>query len=199
MRDFVISNSLKAIRKSNPDYDDEKLEIVEYGLEGLYIFITKSIIIFSIAYVLGIMKELLFFIIIYNFIRSVSFGMHATSSTVCLIGSTITFIGTTYLCKMLLIPINIKIIFGLLSIVYIFIYAPADTEKRPIINPKRRLTYKSISTLFAIIIVLCSIIIRNYFISNSCLCALMLQCIMISPVTYKLNGQKYNNYIDYQN
>ena len=50
---------------------------------------TKTIIICIIAACLGILKELIIFTLIYNFIRMPSFGMHASNSTWCLIASTV--------------------------------------------------------------------------------------------------------------
>lgn len=198
MREYIINNSLNLIKKNNPDYSEEKMEILEYGLTGLYIFISKSIIIFTIAYFLGILKELIIFMIIYNAIRSVSFGLHATSSTVCLIASAITFLLATFISKNFVLPIWFKIIFGLIGIILIFKNSPADTEKKPIVSPKRRLVYKSLSTIVAIIMVICSFIFDDIFIANSCTIALIIQCVMISPITYKLTNQKYNNYKYYQ-
>lgn len=197
MRDYIVSGSLNLIKRDNPDYSDEKLEILEYGLTGLYIFISKSIVIFTIAYFLGILKELIIFMLIYNLIRSVSFGMHATSSTACLIASAVSFLSATYLCKNFVLPIGFKIIFGIISIIYVYLHSPADTEKRPIISPKRRLIYKLLSTLIAVIMVICSIILDSIFISNSFTIALLMQCFMISPFAYKMTGQKYDNYKDY--
>ena len=199
MRDYIVGGSLNLIKKDNPDYSDEKLEILEYGLTGLYIFISKSIIIFTIAYFLGILKELIIFMLIYNSIRLVSFGMHATSSTACLIGSTVSFLSATYFCKTYLLPMGFKIIFGIISIVYVYLHSPADTEKRPIISPKRRFIYKFLSTLIALVMVVCSIVLDNAFISNSFSIALLIQCFMISPFAYKITGQKYDNYKDYLN
>ena len=197
MRDYIVGGSLNLIKKDNPNYSDEKLEILEYGLTGLYIFISKSIVIFTIAYFLGILKELFIFMIIYNLIRSVSFGMHATSSTACLIGSAVSFLSATYLCKYFTLPIGFKVIFGIISIIYVYLHSPSDTEKKPIISPKRRLVYKSLSTLIAFIMVICSIVLDNVFISNSFIIALLIQCFMISPFAYKITGQKYDNYKDY--
>ena len=136
--------------------------------------------------------------IIYNLIRTVSFGIHLSSSLSCLITSAVAFLGTTILCKYCIIPINIKIIIGLLEIPYIYLHSPADTEKRPIVNPKRRLIYKLLSTIIAIGMIISSILIKNTFVSNSFILALLIQCIIISPITYKLTKQKYNNYIYYQ-
>ena len=61
MKEFVVNNSLAIIKKSHPEFSSEKMEILEYGLTGFYIFISKTIIIFLVAYFLGILKELIIF------------------------------------------------------------------------------------------------------------------------------------------
>ena len=198
MREFVIGNSLAMIRKDNPNYSDEKMEIIEYGLTCLYIFVTKSIVIFTVAYFLGILKELIIFMLIYNALRYVSFGIHATSSLKCLISSASIFLLSTYICKISSIPLWFKLIFGLLGILYVLKHSPADTEKRPIVSPKRRMIYKTLSTIVAIIMVVSSLLLKDQFLSNSCIISLLIQCVMISPITYKLTNQKYDNYKDYK-
>ena len=194
MRDAIISKSLKIIKKDNPNFSDEKMEILEYGLTGFYMFVSKSIIIFSVAYFLGILKELIIFMLLYSLIRTLSFGMHASSSMVCLIASSLTFLSSTYISKIVVLPLWIKVILGILSILLIFKYSPADTEKRPIVSPKRRKIYKLLSTVIAIVMVICSVIINNNFISNCLILSLVIQSVIISPITYKLAGQQYDNY-----
>ena len=198
MRDAIISKSLKIIKKDNPNFSDEKMEILEYGLTGFYMFVSKSIIIFSVAYFLGILKELIIFMLLYSLIRTLSFGMHASSSMVCLIASSLTFLSSTYISKIVVLPLWIKVILGILSILLIFKYSPADTEKRPIVSPKRRKIYKLLSTVIAIVMVICSVIINHNFIANGLILALVIQSVMISPITYKLAGQQYDNYKYYQ-
>lgn len=197
MQDFIINKELNLIKRYNPDYTEEKMEILEYGLTGLYILISKSVIIFSISYILGIFVELLIFMLIYNAIRLFSFGMHATSSTKCLVASAISFLSATYICKITILPVWFKIVFGVLGILYIIKYSPADTEKRPIVNPKRRMTYKILSSVIAITMVICSLTIQNDFVANACTLSLLIQCVMISPITYKLTNQQYDNYKNY--
>lgn len=198
MKAVFINNSMNLIKKYYPDYSEVKLEELKYGLLGLYLLITKSIIIFGIALFLGIFKELLIFTIIYNILRAPSFGMHASKSWICLVASTTIFIFSTYLSVNILIPINIKIIFGIMGIILIFKNSPADTKKRPIVSPKRRKIYKLISTCIAIIFVIISIIINNNFLSNSFILALLMQCVFTSPTMYKICGESYDNYKSYQ-
>ena len=197
MRKKFISSSLRAIKRKYPEYSDEKLDELRYGLEGLYILVTKSVIIFGIAYLLGILWELIIFTVLYNIIRATSFGIHATKSWICLVSSLMIFIGATYLSTVLVIPTGTKIILGILTVLYIHIYSPADTKKRPIVSPKRRFVYKTVSTVIACIYTIICVVITNNFLANSLLFALIIQCLMISPLTYKLSGQPYDNYKTY--
>ena len=198
MKDVFINNSMNIIKKYYPNYSEEKLSELKYGLLGLYLLISKSIIIFGIALYLGIFKELLIFTIIYNVLRAPSFGIHASKSWICLISSTVIFILSSYLSVSISIPINIKIIFGIIGIILIYKNSPADTSKRPIIDPKRRHTYKLISTIIAVIFVIFSLIINNRFLSNSFIFALLIQCIFTSPTMYKICGEPYDNYKRYR-
>ena len=59
MRKKFLKNTINAIKKKYPNYDDEKLEVIEYGLESLYIMVTKTIVISLIALLLNVFKEML--------------------------------------------------------------------------------------------------------------------------------------------
>ncbi len=198
MKEVFINNSMSLIQKYYPNYSEEKLAELKYGLLGLYLMISKSIIIFGIALYLNIFKELLIFTIIYNILRAPSFGMHASKSWICLVSSASIFILSTYLSINIHIPINIKLIFGILGIIFIYKNSPADTKKKPIISPKRRRIYKTISTIIAIAFVITSLIISNNFLSNAFIFSLLIQCIFTSPTMYKICGEPYNNYKNYQ-
>ena len=197
MKEAFINSSMNMIQKYYPNYSEVKLAELKYGLLGLYLMISKSIIIFSIAIFLGIFKELLIFTVIYNIIRASSFGMHASKSWICLVASTSIFILLTYLSLNVTIPINIKLIIGIIGIIFMYKNSPADTAKKPIVSLKRRKIYKTISTLLAIIFVICSLIIDNNFLSNSFILSLVLQNIFISPTTYKIFNEPYDNYKSY--
>lgn len=198
MKEVFINNSMNLIHKYYPDYSEERLAELKYGLLGLYLMITKSIIIFGISLYLGIFKELLIFTVIYNILRAPSFGVHASKSWICLVSSATIFILSTYLSVNIVIPINIKIIFGIIGIILIYKNSPADTAKKPIVSPKRRRIYKLISTIIAIIFAIASIVVDNNFLSNSFILSLILQNIMVAPTTYKIFGEPYDNYKSYQ-
>ncbi|MBR2055465.1 MAG: accessory gene regulator AgrB [Mycoplasmataceae bacterium] len=196
MKNLIINSCMNYIKK-NTNYDKTKLAEIKYGLEGIYLTFSKIIIISVLTIFLGVFKEMFIYMLIYNVLRSPSFGLHATKSWICLISSTILFVGIPYLCILLSIPLLLKTIIGILGICFMFKNSPADTKKRPIINKKRRKIYKLISTMLTIIYCFASIFIGNNFISNCFIFAIIMQNIMISPMVYKIFKLPYNNYITY--
>lgn len=197
MRKVIINKCMNLIKNNSPELDQVKLDEVEYGLISIYILITKLIVIFILASVIGIFKEVLIFSVIYSIIRTPSFGIHASKSWICLIVSSILFLGIPYICLTTNMSLELKFLLGSIGTIFIFKNSPADTHKRPIVNPTRRKVYKSISTLIAISFTLIAICINNEFVSNCLILALITQCIVISPLTYKLFKMPYNNYKNY--
>lgn len=197
MRKVIINKCMNLIKNNSPELDQVKLDEVEYGLISIYILITKLIVIFILASVIGIFKEVLIFSVIYSIIRTPSFGIHASKSWICLIVSSILFLGIPYICLTTNMSLELKFLLGSIGTIFIFKNSPADTHKRPIVNPTRRKVYKSISTLIAISFTLIAICINNEFVSNCLILALITQCVVISPLTYKLFKMPYNNYKNY--
>lgn len=196
MKDLIIGKQLNVIKKYN-DFDDEKLSIIKYGLESIYILITKTIIILLVSYLLGLLKQTVIFLVFYNFIRIPSFGLHATKSWICLVSSLLTFIILPFICMIIAIPTYLKVIIGLIGLAFIIKNAPADTYKRPIISKKRRMFFKVFSSIVTIAMISFSLFIEDQFLANSLLFSIILQCFMISPTVYKFFKLPYNNYKRY--
>lgn len=196
MRNLIINQQLNFIQKYN-NFNNEQLKIIKYGLESIYILITKMIVILTVSYLLGLIKETVIFLICYNLIRMPSFGLHATKSWICLVASLLIFITLPFLCKVIELPIYLKSVIGLIALLFIIKNAPADTYKRPIISKKRRLCFKIISAIIAFTMIMLSMFIKNQFLANSLLISVILQCFMISPIVYGIFKLPYNNYKKY--
>ena len=192
MREYVINKQINFIQKYN-NFDKDKIEIIKYGLESIYILITKTVIVLTVSYFLGLLKETLIFLLFYNCIRTTAYGLHATKSWICLISSLTIFIVVPYYCKIMIMPVYL-ILLGIIGIIFILKNAPADTYKRPIVSAKRRKIFKIISTFIAITMISVSLIISNEFISNSLIFALLVECCLISPTVYKIFKLPYDNY-----
>ncbi len=195
MRKVIIDKLMNYITKRKK-LDEDSKAIIKYGLESIYILITKSIVIFTIACLLGIFKEMITFLLLFNVIRTYAHGLHATKSYICLIVSSLCFIILPYISKIITIPDMLKIIMGIILTILIFKNSPADTHKKPIVSKKIRKKLKIKSTIIAVIFVVLSLFVNN-FISNCLLLSLLLETIFISPLTYKIFKLPYNNYLTY--
>jgi len=197
MKKRFLCSIRSTIKKQYPNYSEEKLDEIMYGIEGIYLTITKSIIIFSLALILGIFKELILLLITFNFIRLFAFGMHADNSLTCLIFSSTIFIGGTYLCKYVTLSNEILYILYAVVLITIALYSPADTVKRPLIKKKKRIKFKILSIIVTIIYFVISLLIKDKLITNSLIIGLIIECILILPITYKIFKMPYKNYKNY--
>lgn len=198
MKKAFINWCMSIIINYNEDLSKKELDKMRYGLEGLYLTITKLIIIFIISIILGIFKEVILLILIFNGIRLTAFGVHAKRSIDCLISSSLFFLIFPILCIKLTIPLLIKKILFIPLVLLIGIYAPADTEKRPLKNKKKRKIYKICSIIISIIYMSLSLIVKDNTLSNCFIFALIIQIIVVLPITYKIFGVSYNNYKKYE-
>jgi len=196
MKNAVINSSISFIKKYK-NYSENELSIIKYGLEGIYLTITKTIIILIIAGLLGYFLESIIFTIFFGLLRSFSFGIHAKKSWICWIFSLAAFVLIPIIAKKIFINIILKFYIGVTGTILIIKNSPADTEKRPIINKKRRRKLKVISTSISLTYFILSILIKNQFICNCFIFSILVQNVLISPLTYKLFNMPYNNYISY--
>ena len=199
MKKKILNHCMKVVKNKYPEYDEDKLEIISYGLESIYLTFTKIIIIFVLAIILNIWKEVLLLLAFYNLIRVSAFGMHAKKSIHCLIISLTLFIGGVYLCRYLVIPLILKVVLSIICIILIAKYAPADTEKRPIINKKLRRKYKFISVIISGVFAISIVLLSDKNISNYLLLGMIEATIMLLPITYKIFDLPYDNYKRYLN
>ena len=197
MKEKLLDISINRIKNKYPNYDDEKLEVIAYGLEALYITITKTIVIFSIAIILKIIKEVFLILLFYNILRTTAFGMHAKKSSHCYIISIVMFIGMGLICKYVEINLYVKLVLIVFSYITMILYAPADTYKRPLLNAKKRKIYKIITIINSLIYISLIIIFRNNSISNYLMLGFLDASLMIHPLTYRMFQLPYNNYKKY--
>ena len=197
MRKKFLNISMNAIKKKYPDYSDEKLAEIEYGLEALYITFTKTIVITLISILLGVIKEVFFVLLFYNILRTTAFGMHAKTSIQCYILSSIFFIGAGIICKYVEIIFFVKIAIAFICLINVIVFAPADTYKRPLINKKKRKMYKLFSIVTSLVYIAIIIYFHNYSITNCILFGLVDSALMIHPLMYRMFQLPYNNYKSY--
>jgi len=197
MKKAIVNSSMHLIEDFFPEYEQEQLEVVQYGLEGIYMLMTKLVVIFFVAYLLGIFKEAVILLLFFNVLRTTAFGLHAAKSWMCWVSSTIVFIGCPLLCLTLRIPVWVLLIIGCICLVNFFLYAPSDTEKRPLVNKKKRIIYKIITLISGTFYLILLFIIKDAFLKNALVCAMIIQSVLIHPMVYKLFKLPYANYKSY--
>ena len=197
MKKKFLDWSMNIIKKNYPDYDDDKLAEVKYGLEGLYLSITKMFIIIPVSILTGNFFYMLILLICFNILRKTGFGLHATTSLICLMSSITIFIGGPFLCKVITTPLFVKLFISIISIISLYLYAPADTKKRPLINRKRCLKYKYITIINACTISIISMLVTNNTLSNILLLSVVIEAIMVNKLTYKIFNLSFDNYKNY--
>ena len=105
MKKLFLNYSMCNIKKYFPDYSDEKLLEIRYGLEGIYLSFTKLIVISAITILLNLFYEMIIMMIVFNILRATGFGIHAKKSIDCWISSTLIFIIFPLLSKWIILPL----------------------------------------------------------------------------------------------
>ena len=185
------------VREIYPDYDNDKLDEIRYGLEATYLSITKLVVILGISLLLGIFKESVILLVLFNFLRLTGFGLHATKSWMSWVSSSITFLLVPFFCKSLVLPNYVLVAISVVCLINFLLYAPADTVKRPLIHKKRRLLYKVCTVLIASLYTVLIFITKDTFLQNSLASAMLIEGALINPYIYKLFNLPYNNYKNY--
>lgn len=191
MKEVFLKHSLQLIT-ANREWDEESLEKIRYGLEGIYLTIVKLVILLALAIILNIERLFLINLVFFNILRFFAFGVHARNSTQCLITSTVMFIIFPMLSTSIDFPLPVQIIIASICVLLFLLYAPADTHKRPQKNRKKRQTRKAFAVTIAIVYVLLIIMLKD--LSQIILCSLMTEAIMILPITYHILGVPYKNH-----
>lgn len=192
----TICNKLTLkIRKDMAEIDDERAEVINYGLQLLIGEIPKFFILLLIAYLFGVLKLSLMVLLIVTPYRVVSGGAHFTTHIECIIATSLFYTGNALISQSLILDNTIKyiIIFitWIFSIIIIKLYAPADTEAVPILRKKERKIKKILSYIVATTMLIVSAIVKNTIIANIVLIATILQTIALTPFMYKIARNKY--------
>jgi len=195
MVDNICNYLTNKIRKQMPEVDDERAEIINYGIHLVVGEIPKTFVFIGIAVLLGILKEFFITMLVIFPYRMFSGGFHLKTHLGCILGTSIMYCGTAYISQYQLFSNDIKYI--LILFLWIFgmimckLYAPADTENVPILRKKDRRQKQILAYIILTITLIMGAIINNYIISNIIIIGIFLQTITITRFAYKLTNNKY--------
>lgn len=195
MIDKICTFLTKRIQKEMPDIDEEKAEIINYGLQNIIGEIPKIFLLFFISWVLGILKEVLIMFIVLLPYRGASGGFHLKTHIGCIVGTSLFYCGIAFLSKNIVLGETIKFILAvggwIFGIIMIKLYAPADTENVPILSKKERKKKQIIAYLTFTIGMIVGLVIKDNVIANILILGNLMQTLNITKLAYKITKNKY--------
>ena len=195
MVDKICDYLTNKIKKQMPEVDEERAEIINYGLHLVIGEIPKTFIFITIAAILGVLKEFFISILVIFPYRAVSGGVHLKTHIGCIVATSLMYCGTAYISQFQLFNNNVKYI--LILLVWIFgiimckLYAPADTENVPILRKKDRRMKQILSYIVLTITLVIGTIINDYVVSNIIILGMLVQSVMITRFIYRITNNKY--------
>lgn len=197
MIDKICTILIDKMKEEMPEIDDEKAEIINYGLQLIIGEIPKIFIMLGISYLLGIFKlTLITFFIILPY-RTFSGGFHLHTHIGCIITTCAMYCGTAILSKYIILNGFIKTLMVVLVLIFgiamIKLYAPADTEEVPILRKKDRRKKQILSYITLVIALIIAEFIRNSIISNIIIIGYFIQTCTITRLAYKITNNHYGH------
>ena len=197
---LIHSTAIKLVNwlsRNNPREGKAYLRLV-YNTEALLMNITKLIIVFAISLSIGILPLTIATLIGFNVIRRYSFGIHAKNSTVCTIFSIIMFILIPFVLKNIGVPNFVVLPVFVLIIMTLFLYAPSDTEARPLVGKKKRAKLKKRALVSGTLLMLAVLLFPVGSIKTMLTLGAVYEVISILPISYMILNRKHNNYERYE-
>ena len=194
MIEKICNNITKKIQNKMPDVDDERAEVINYGLQLVMGEIPKTFILLAIAYVCGVLKLSLLALLFIMPYKTFSGGVHLKTHLGCIVGTSLFYVGNALLSKYIVMQPIIKYLLitftWFFSMIMIKLYAPADTEAVPILRKKDRKRKKILSYITMSLTLVIAIIVKNNIISNLLIFGVLIQTISITRLIYKLTKSK---------
>lgn len=197
MIDKICEYLTNRIRKEMPEIDDERAEIIMYGLQNIIGELPKGVIILLIAYFLGIFKLTLISMLIIAPYRSVSGGVHVKTHIGCIINTFVLYAGPALLAKYIVLQGVSKYIIAfvvwIFCMIMIKLYAPADTENVPILRKQERRQKQIFSYIILTVEFISALVINNPFITSVIIFGDLIQTLTITRLAYNLTNSKYGH------
>lgn len=170
--------------------DKAKLEMIEYGLEVIYINISKLFFILIVSILLKNLKETTLLIFLLSILKLFAYGIQMDKSYKCYIFSTCIYCVFPFILNFISLK---KYIFYItvFSLCSFILYSPSDTKNRPILD--KRLIKKILSIVVLIIYIALAFLIKSK-IADYFLLVIVIESFIIMPFIYKIFGLPYNNY-----
>ena len=178
--------------------DELALKKMTYSLEVILLGVTKYIVIYTLAFLTGLLFQAVVVHFAFGFIKRYSFGLHARSSIVCTVVCCILFVGVPWGLAGFGIGNHIVVPLFTCITYFLYKYAPADTKAYPLIGKERRATLKRKAVCSGLIIMVIAFLLPNENMKLLLALGAGIQTIAILPITYKILRRSVRNYEVYE-
>ncbi len=172
---------------------------LRYGINQTVTSITKSALIFLAAFIIGVLPYTLIAVLSFNLLRHRAFGLHSIKQGRCTAYSVMFFVVIPYFIQGIDMELWPILLIYMSMAVAMLAFAPADTERRPLVGKERRAKFRRDAVIITVVLMLASCLIpfaaARVFLTYGAL----METVTILPVIYKIMGRTYNNYEKYEN
>ena len=177
-----------------------ELEKMTVGIEVLLINVSKLVIIYSLAALLGTLPITFAAHFSYALLKRYSFGLHALNSTVCTAVSCCLFIFLPLALTSTGVAISSSVLVAVHAVAFIIFYryAPADTESRPLIGAYLRYELRVRALASVILLQVVALLAPSDSIRLALVLGVVYQIGSIVPITYRVLGRRGRNYERYE-
>lgn len=195
MIENICNYLTKKIRIKMPEVDEQRAEIINYGLQLIIGEIPKMFLAICLAIILGSVKLVLITLLFLIPYRGFTGGFHLKTHIGCFICTTIMYSFPGFITNYFPIIGNYKyliiVLISIFAIIMITLYAPADTANLPILTKKERRLKKNLSYVTLAIAMFVAIIIKDTQISSIIIYTILMQTMFITKTSYKISKCEY--------
>lgn len=180
----LLNITMDFLYKNEDNMDEEKAEIIRYGLELLFLKVIFLIVTLFIGALMHSFWECFIFTSLFSGIRSFAGGYHASTRMHCFVQSVLIFaivLGVLKLVKIYTVLFFPLLIISVASVVVIFRFAPLDTVNKIVDEDKISIFKKKsrIAMLIEIILAVITYFMGVQSITYSVMLALILTAILL--------------------
>jgi len=175
-----------------------ELRKLELGMEIALINVSKLAVVYLLALLLGVVVQTFIVSLAFAATKRYSFGLHALNSTVCTLVSCLMLVVVPWALQGVGIS-NIAVMVMFVPIVVcLYLYAPADTNARPLVGPKNRARLKKKAVAIGVVLMLVALVVPSGDVKLLIVLGVVLQCVAIMPLSYKILRRRGRNYEQFE-
>lgn len=195
----VSHRTVNVMKLRLKDMNEDKCEIVNYGIYVLLSTIVKMLILLVVSYFLGIFVYCIAAMASIAVLRTFFGGVHSKTFLGCLFANSALVLLDVY--ASILSPVKnyfyINTAIYILCFITVVLYVPADHENKPVESKKQKSRLKLTSLTILIIHYLVSLFFLKQPYSNIMAASALISSISTLPLVYKITFNKHGDAYKY--